>query len=193
MTQSVNPIANSQINLLSGQQTNLNQFGHNNMQHYYGGKLRGFSGDLNLTESILDSKQGNGSQQFSKSEIAPLFRPDENSHRPNGTPNNSDFIQSRMNESMKMSNVSLWEPQRVGPGLNMGYGSQNSDGFNSGVTQGGDGFNAGMMARYAWMPKSVDDLSAENKPKTSFDRPPLKLASQIFLKYGRIFEISVCP
>ena len=122
MNQPINHVANSQINLLSGQQTNLSQFGHNNMQHYYGGKLRGFTGDLNLTESILDSKQGNGSQQFSKSEIAPLFRPDENSHRPNGTPNNSDFIQSRMNESMKMSNVTLWEPQRVGPGLNMGYG-----------------------------------------------------------------------
>ena len=169
MNQPINHVANSQINLLSGQQTNLSQFGHNNMQHYYGGKLRGFTGDLNLTESILDSKQGNGSQQFSKSEIAPLFRPDENSHRPNGTPNNSDFIQSRMNESMKMSNVTLWEPQRVGPGLNMGYGSQNSDGFNTGGTLGGDGFNAGMMARDAWMPKSVDDLRAENKPKTSFD------------------------
>jgi hypothetical protein len=157
------------INLLSGQQANLDEFKHNNMQHYYGGKLRGYSGDINSTESILDSKQGNGSQQFSKSEIAPLFRPDENSNHPNGTPNNSDFFQSRMNESMKMSNVTLWEPQRVGPGLNMGYGSQNSDGFNSGGTQGGGGFNSGMMARDAWMPKSVDDLRAENKPKTSFD------------------------
>lgn len=74
-----------------------------------------------------------------------------------------------MNESMKMSNVTLWEPQRVGPGLNMGYGSQNANGFNSGGTQGGDGFNSGMMARESWMPKSVDDLRAENKPKTSFD------------------------
>jgi hypothetical protein len=157
------------INLLSGQQANLDEFKHNNMQHYYGGKLRGYSGDINSTESILDSKQGNGSQQFSKSEIAPLFRPDENSNHPNGTPNNSDFFQSRMNESMKMSNVTLWEPQRVGPGLNMGYGSQNSDGFNSGGTQGGGGFNSGMMARDAWMPKSVDDLRAENKPKMSFD------------------------
>ena len=164
-----NPVINSQVNLLSGQQTNLNEFGHNNMQHYYGGRLRGFSGDLNTSESILDSKQGNGSQQISKSEIAPLFRPDENSHNPNGTPNNSDFFQSRMNESMKMSNVTLWEPQRVGPGLNLGYGSQNADGFNTGGTQGGDGFNSGMMARDAWMPKSVDDLRAENKPKTSFD------------------------
>ena len=157
------------INLLSGQQANLDEFKHNNMQHYYGGKLRGYSGDVNSTESILDSKQGNGSQQFSKSEIAPLFRPDENSNHPNGTPNNSDFFQSRMNESMKMSNVTLWEPQRVGPGLNMGYGSQNSDGFNSGGTQGGGGFNSGMMAREAWMPKTADDLRVENKPKTSFD------------------------
>ena len=160
---------NLPINLLSGQQANLDEFRHNNMQHYYGGKLRGYSGDLNLTESILDSKQGVGSQQFSKSEVAPLFRPDENSHRPNGTPNNSDFFQSRMNESMKMSNVTLWEPQRVGPGLNMGYGSQNSNGFNNGGTQGGDGFNAGMMAREAWMPKTADELRVENKPKTSFD------------------------
>ena len=164
----VSPI-NLPVNLLSGQQANLDEFRHNNMQHYYGGKLRGYSGNLNSTESILDSKQGNGSQQFSKSEVAPLFRPDENSHRPNGTPNNSDFFQSRMNESMKMSNVTLWEPQRVGPGLNMGYGSQNSNGFNTGGTQGGDGFNAGMMAREAWMPKTADDLRVENKPKTSFD------------------------
>ena len=164
----VSPI-NLPVNLLSGQQANLDEFRHNNMQHYYGGKLRGYSGDLNSTESILDSKQGVGSQQFSKSEVAPLFRPDENSHRPNGTPNNSDFFQSRMNESMKMSNVTLWEPQRVGPGLNMGYGSQNSNGFNNGGTQGGDGFNAGMMAREAWMPKTADDLRVENKPKTSFD------------------------
>ena len=164
-----NPMINSQINLLSGRQTTLSEFGHNNMQHYYGGKLRGFTGDLNSSESILDSKQGTGSQQFSKSEIAPLFRPGENAHNPNGTPNNSEFFQSRMNESMKMSNVTLWEPQRVGPGLNLGYGSQNAEGVNTGGTHGAGGFNSGMMAREAWMPKSVDDLRAENKPKTSFD------------------------
>ena len=164
-----NPMINSQINLLSGRQTTLSEFGHNNMQHYYGGKLRGFTGDLNTSESILDSKQGTGSQQFSKSEIAPLFRPGENAHNPNGTPNNSEFFQSRMNESMKMSNVTLWEPQRVGPGLNLGYGSQNAEGVNTGGTHGAGGFNSGMMAREAWMPKSVDDLRAENKPKTSFD------------------------
>ena len=161
--------AYNNVNLLSGQQTSAQQFKHNNMQPYFGAKIRGPSIDINNTESIMDSKQGAGSQNFSKAEIAPLFRPDENSHHPNGTPNNSDFFQSRMNESMKMSNVTLWEPQRVGPGLNLGYGSQNSNGLNTGGTEGSGGFNAGMMSRESWMPKSVDDLRAENKPRTTFD------------------------
>ena len=168
-TSAYNNNAYNNVNLLSGQQTTAQQFKHNNMQPYFGAKIRGPSVDINNTESIMDSKQGAGSQNFSKAEIAPLFRPDENSHHPNGTPNNSDFFQSRMNESMKMSNVTLWEPQRVGPGLNLGYGSQNSDGLNSGGIEGGGGFNAGMMARESWMPKSVDDLRAENKPRTTFD------------------------
>jgi hypothetical protein len=164
-----NSNAYNNVNLLSGQQTTAQQFKHNNMQPYFGAKIRGPSVDINNTESIMDSKQGAGSQNISKAEIAPLFRPDENSHHPNGTPNNSDFFQSRMNESMKMSNVTLWEPQRVGPGLNLGYGSQNSDGLNIGGIEGGGGFNSGMMARESWMPKSVDDLRAENKPRTTFD------------------------
>jgi hypothetical protein len=164
-----NSNAYNNVNLLSGQQTTAQQFKHNNMQPYFGAKIRGPSVNINNTESIMDSKQGAGSQNISKAEIAPLFRPDENSHHPNGTPNNSDFFQSRMNESMKMSNVTLWEPQRVGPGLNLGYGSQNSDGLNIGGIEGGGGFNSGMMARESWMPKSVDDLRAENKPRTTFD------------------------
>jgi hypothetical protein len=99
------------INLMSGQQSNSNDFKHNNMKPFYGAKIRGSIADINLTESILDSKQGSGSQIFAKAESAPLFNPSENVNLPNGTPNNSDFFQSRMNESMKMSNVTLWEQQ----------------------------------------------------------------------------------
>jgi hypothetical protein len=157
------------INLMSGQQSNSDDFKHNNMKPFYGAKIRGSIADINLTESILDSKQGSGSQNFAKAEIAPLFNPSDNVNIPNGTPNNSDFFQSRINESMKMSNVTLWEQQRVGPGLNLGYGSQNSDGFNSGGVEGSHGFNAGMMARESWMPKSVDDLRVDTNPKMSYN------------------------
>ena len=159
----------NKINLMSGETTDSISFKHNNMTPYFGAKIRGSTKDLNLAESILDSKQGTGSQQFNKIEQAPLFKPGENINFPNGTPNNSDFFQSRMNESMKMSNVTLWEPQRVGPGLNLGYGSQNAEGLNTGGVKGSDGFNAGMMSRDTWMPRNVDDLRVENNPKQTFD------------------------
>ena len=160
---------NTNINLLSGKNINTNAFQHNNMKPFYGGKFKGITKDFNDTQSLLDSKQGNGSQMFNKIEQAPLFKPDENVNLPNGTANNSDFFQSRMNESMKMSNVTLWEQQKVAPGLNLGYGTQNKEGFNNGGTQGSHGFNAGMMSRESWMPKTVDELRVDTNTKNSFE------------------------
>lgn len=157
------------INLMSGQQMDMNQFKHNNMQPYFGAKIRGNTADINLSESILDNKQGTGSQLNNKSEQAPLFKPDGNMNHAYGTPNNSDFFQSRMNESMKMSNITLWEPQKVAPGLNLGYGSQDEKGFNTGGTEGNGGFNAGMVSRDTWMPKTVDELRVDTNPKLEFD------------------------
>lgn len=157
------------ISLMSGQQMDINQFKHNNMQPYFGAKIRGNTADINLSESILDNKQGTGSQLNNKSEQAPLFKPGENMNHAYGTPNNSDFFQSRMNESMKMSNISLWEPQKVAPGLNLGYGSQDEKGFNTGGTEGMGGFNAGMVSRDTWMPKTVDELRVDTNPKLEFD------------------------
>jgi hypothetical protein len=154
--------------LMTGEHVNQNTLKHNNMQPFYGSKIKGLNiGDKN--SSILDSKQGLGSQSFSKSEQGPLFKPDENVNFVNGVPNNSDFIQSRMNESMKISNVTLWEPQRVGPGLNLGYGSQNEQGLNVGGVEGAHGFNSGMMNRETWMPKSVDNLRVDTNPKMTYD------------------------
>ena len=162
-------VSNNKIALMNGQLVDANTFKHNNMQPYFGGKIRGSTSDLNNTESFLDSKQGQGSQLFSKSEQAPLFKPDENVNLTNGTANNTNFIQSRINESMKMNNVSLWEAQRVGPGLNLGYGTQDKNGFNSGGTEGSGGFNSGMESRETWMPKKIDDLRVKTNPKQTFD------------------------
>tara|TARA_Y100000992_G_scaffold226348_3_gene157955 strand:- start:1826 stop:3529 length:1704 start_codon:yes stop_codon:yes gene_type:complete len=142
---------------LTGNSINVDTFKHNNMQPYFGAKIRGATTGSNNTESILDNKLGVGSQQFSKSEIAPLFKPDENYNHINGMPINTDFIQSRMNESNKMSNVTLWEPQRVGPN-----DTKNKE-------NGLDGFNNGMSNRNDWKPKNVDDLRTSNNPKTSYD------------------------
>jgi hypothetical protein len=143
---------------ITGEKIGASKFNHNNMQPFFGSKQRGITGDFNNNESILDIKQGVGSQSRSKSEQAPLFKPDENVNFISGTPNNTDFIQSRINESMKMSNVTLWEQERVAPGLNLGAG-----------TEGMGGFNSGMMSRETWAPKTVDELRIKNDPKLEYD------------------------
>ena len=157
----INHTNSTQYNLvdsMTGEKIESSRFKHNNMQPFFGSKQRGIISDFNNNESLLDIKQGIGSQSRSKSEQAPLFKPDENVNFVNGTPNNTDFIQSRINESMKMSNVTLWEQQRVAPGLNLGAG-----------TEGHGGFNSGMMSRETWAPKTVDELRIKNDPKLEYD------------------------
>ena len=68
---------NNEIYLMNGEKIDESGFRHNNMKPFFGAKIRG-NQNLDNTESILDSKQGYGSQSFSKSEQAPLFKPNEN-------------------------------------------------------------------------------------------------------------------
>ena len=75
----------------------------------------------------------------------------------NGAPNNSDFFQSRVVQSRLISGTKAFSEQQVGPGLNKGY-----------TTEGSGGFNAGMEARKQWLPKTVDQLRATTNPKVTF-------------------------
>ena len=143
---------------LTGEPINKDQFKHNNMAPFFGGKIRGATAEHNLTESVLDNMQGQGSQFFAKKEQAPMFKPQEGYQYANGAPNMSDFLQSRVNPSMRMANVKPWEEQRVAPGLNKGF------------TNGGSaGFNSGMEARDLWLDKTVDQLRVATNPKTTFE------------------------
>ena len=130
---------------------------HNNMVPFFGSKITQRTNGFNRNESILDNLQGAGATQITKQAQAPLFAPQKNMQWANGTPNTSDFIQSRINPSRNISNDKPWEEIRVGPGLNKGY-----------TTEGSNGFNAGMEARKQWMPKTVDELRTTTNPKVTF-------------------------
>ena len=147
-----------QVYSLTGAPIDKQQFTHGNMTPFFGGKVRGASTDRAISESVLDNMQGSGSQFFSKTEQAPLFKPQEGFQYANGAPNMSDFMQSRVNPSLRMANVKPWEEQRVAPGLNKGF----SNG-------GGAGFNSGMEAREAWLDRGVDELRVATNPKTTFE------------------------
>jgi len=76
---------------LTGKYVDANNFKHNNMVPFYGGKIKGQVYDVNIAETILDNTVGNGSQMIKKIEQAPLFKPQENMQWAYGAPNMSDF------------------------------------------------------------------------------------------------------
>ena len=142
---------------LTGDKVHLSDLKHKNMQHFYKSKNQGPNPN-NAIDAILDNMQGSGTQHFKKDEIAPLFRPEENMSWNNGTPNNTDFFQSRMNAPMSMNNVTLWDQKMVGPGLNLGYS-----------TDGTGGFNSGLNGRDLHLPRTVNELRADNNQRETFE------------------------
>jgi len=146
-----------QLYSLTGNYVNTEDIRHNNMVPFYGAKMKGQLYDAATAESQLDNMVGGGSQFYSKVEQAPLFKPEDNVQWPHGAPNQSDFFQSRVNNVMKESNVLPFKQERVGPGLNQGYG-----------TEGSGGFNSGMEARDAWLPKTINETRVATNPKLSY-------------------------
>jgi len=142
---------------LSGNYVASTDFKHNNMVPFYGAKIRGQTYNNNSSESVLDNMIGAGSQVISKVEQAPLFKPENNIQWTNGAPNMTDFYQSRQNPTLKNNMVKPFESVHVGPGLNKGYGSEGSGGFNSGLD-----------SREYWLPKTVDELRVDTNPRQEF-------------------------
>lgn len=139
---------------LTGDKVNSSYFEHNNMVPYFGSRLRTIRTDANSNESIMDNYTGAGSQSMRKTERAPLFSPQENYQWAYGAPNNTEFYLSRQNPSMKISNVKPFADEKVAPGIGLGY-----------TTEGSGGYNSSLMARDLYLPKNVDELRVDNKPK----------------------------
>lgn len=154
-TEDNSPINNTYTSL-TGETVNRGYFQHNNMVPFFGSTLRNDIIDSNSTESILDNMNGSGSQYISKKEQSPLFSPSTNLQWAYGAPNVNDFYQSRVNPSSRMANVKPFAEERVGPGLGLGY-----------TTEGSGGFNSGMAMRDQWLDRGVDELRVANKPKAS--------------------------
>jgi hypothetical protein len=142
---------------LTGNYLDSKEFKHNNMVPFYGGKFKGQVYDMNIAETVLDNMAGTGSQVIKKIEQEPLFKPEDNVQWAFGAPNMSEFYQSRVVPGMKNSNVKPFETEHVGPGLNQGY-----------TTQGSGGYNSGMESRDQWLPKTVDELRVNTNPKMEY-------------------------
>ena len=148
-----------QIYSMTGNYLDSEQFKHNNMVPFNGGKVKGNTYDVNIAESVLDNMIGSGSQTIKKIEQAPLFKPEDNMQWAYGAPNNSDFYQSRVNPGMKNNNIKPFDSVMVGPGLDKGYNSVNGTG----------GYNSGLEARDKWLPYTVDQMRVSTNPKLEYE------------------------
>jgi hypothetical protein len=142
---------------LTGNYLATSDFKHNNMVPFYGAKMRGQQVGMDRAESTLDNMVGAGSQIQRKVEQAPLFKPESNMQWTMGAPNMTDFYQSRQNPALRNNMVKPFESVQVGPGLNKGYG-----------TEGSGGFNSGLESREMWQPKTVDELRVDTNPKYEY-------------------------
>jgi hypothetical protein len=160
-----------QVYSLSGNYLDSTAFKHNNMVPFNSSKPGGQIYNVDNAESILDNYVGSGSQTIKKIEQAPLFKPEQNVQWPYGAPNMSDFYQSRVNPGMRNHSAAPLIPIQVGPGLNQGFSSQGSGGFNS-----------GMEARDKWLPKTVDELRITTNPKETYSLAGLQGPADSMMK-----------
>ena len=166
-----------QIYSMNGNYLDTQQFKHNNMVPFNGGKVKGNTYNVSMSESILDNMIGNGSQVIKKIEQAPLFKPEDNVQWAYGAPNQSDFYQSRVNPGMKNNNIKPFESEMVGPGLNQGYSATGSGGFNS-----------GMESRDKWMPYTVDQMRVSTNPKLEYTLNNLEGPANSYIKNSASLE-----
>ena len=102
---------------LTGEKVKYGDINHNNMTAFFSNKTNGSLNDMNQ-KSILDNYTGAGTYDIEKNEVAQLFKPQENTQNVYGNQNQNDFLQSRVNQSLRHANSKPWEEVRVGPGLN---------------------------------------------------------------------------
>jgi hypothetical protein len=119
------------VSPLSGQLMSTKDFTHNNMQPFYGGRVKqNVNVDTNI--SILDSFTGAGSTQINKREVETMF---ETSKAPFGNPfgmeDNTEFFQSRMDDPAlrRRDGERPFEPVKVAAGVGEKFGSTGKGGF----------------------------------------------------------------
>ena len=140
---------------LTGDPINPNTFTHNNQVPFFGGSVKQNLDEFS-TRGIFENFTGTRDNYQKKQEQGLFFQPQKNMSNVYGTGSLDGFMLDRYYVSNVRANESPVEQIRVGPGLNQGYTSQPSGGFQQPDAQD-----------YA-MPKTVDEMRVKTKPKISY-------------------------
>lgn len=149
------------VSPLSGQKMPSGEFKHNNMQPFFGGRIKQNIAPQANT-SILDSYNGNGSNQIKKREVENMF---ETSRAPYGNPfgmeDNTDFFQSRIATQAPVvrNGEKPFEPTRVGSGIGEKFGFSGKGGFQQ------------LEINEIMRPKDTNETRVLSNPKETYNTP----------------------
>jgi hypothetical protein len=153
--------SNYVVSQLSGQRIPSNEFKHNNMQPFFGGRIKQNIAPQANTQT-LDMYNGNGSTQMKKREVENMF---ETSRAPYGNPfgmeDNTDFFQSRISSQAPISRDGErpFEPTRVGSGIGEQFGFAGKGGYQQ------------LEINEIMRPKDTNELRVLSNPKETYDQP----------------------
>ena len=148
---------NNVIKSLSGNNINIKDFKHGNMQPFL---RKGVTQNVDIFDGRLNKNMGyNNDIIVKKQEIDNFFTPVANI---NNNKDNSEFLLSRTEVSKVQNNFIPIQSVRVGPGLNKGYTSDASGGFQQNDT------------RNYIIPKSREELRPLNDQRSSTYNLPMK-------------------
>lgn len=146
------------VSSLSGNRISSSEFTHNNMVPFFGGRVKQ-NVRAAANNSLLDTYTGAGYTQIAKKEVETMFDYQRPFGNPFGLESATDFVQSRMDLPRARNGERPFEPTRVGPGVNEGYGMTGKGGFQQ--------FEVNEIMR----PKTSDELRTANNPKMTYLQP----------------------
>ena len=143
---------------LSGNTIRPEEFTHNNMVPFYGGRVKQ-NMRAAANNSLLDTYTGAGYTQITKKEVETMFDYQRPFGNPFGLESSTDFMQSRVDLPRARNGEKPFEPTRVGPGVGEGYGMIGKGGFQQ------------LEINEIMRPKTTDELRVATKPKVTYDQP----------------------
>jgi hypothetical protein len=143
---------------ISGNRINSSEFTHNNMVPFFGGRVKQ-NMRAAANNSLLDTYTGAGYTQIAKKEVETMFDYQRPFGNPFGLESSTDFVQSRIDLPRARNGERPFEPTRVGPAVNEGFGLTGKGGFQQ------------LEVNEIMRPKTTDELRVATNPKMSYLQP----------------------
>lgn len=140
---------------LSGNVIDPKNFRHRNMTPFFGSTVRQ-NVDQYANQTLLENFTGSSANYREKKEISPMFKPQRDVGNPYGVSNLGGYNLDRYVVGNKRNNEAPVEKVYVGPGLNQGYTSLPSGGFQQ------------ANKRDYILPKTTNEIRTKTNPKLSY-------------------------